>query len=45
MTRRNDRRAGDPRGPFAGHSLWWWGSAAVTAVAVVGAAVLLALPF
>ncbi|WP_280790764.1 hypothetical protein [Microbacterium sp. dk485] len=41
MTRRHDRAGG----PFAGRSLWWWGSAAVMAVAVVGAVVLLALPF
>ena len=32
------------RSPFAGHPLWWWITAALTAVAVVGAMVLLTIP-
>ncbi len=37
MTQRRTRRS-----PFAGHGFWWWASAAICAIAVVGAVVLLA---
>jgi hypothetical protein len=41
MDEHNPRRAG---GPFSGHGIWWWASAAVTAVAVVGAMILFLIP-
>ena len=41
--RMHERQRGTRPGPFTGHSFWWWASAAVFAVAVVGSLLLVVL--